>query len=80
VEETHHEVELVGGPQDGRRLCVRAAENELAFPVMMQVTADVDLDAKVTYAPDPPMWLYRWDGTFRDDGVRVFPGVFRAGG
>jgi hypothetical protein len=66
-------VELVGGWYDGRRITV--PENQgpwvvLPAPPMEPSIMPVDFSKKPPTMPQP--LSYRWTGSIRDDGTRVF--------
>jgi len=66
-------IELVGGGlHDGRRLRLAASETEMKMPATVVVTLAPAPD--VTRPPDKYQ-RYRWDGTTKDGGVRVFRAV-----
>lgn len=64
------EIEMVGGYFDGRRICV--PDDRLVW--LMPIPPSIAL-----YGPEPDVTTasvnveaYRWTGSVRDDGVRVF--------
>jgi len=63
------EIEMIGGYFDGRRMFVPDHRDEWLMPVPVSVTLELDPD------PTRPMMdiqRYRWTGSIRDDGTRVF--------
>jgi hypothetical protein len=68
------EIELTGGYFDGRRMYVPDNRDTWLFPVPVDISL---------YAPEPDVTrpsmnaaVYRWGGSIRDDGTRVFRFVF----
>lgn len=68
------EVELVGGPADGKVVALERDEY-LTRPLMVPMVPSVR-EMFEDYAADQPTFprilTYEWDGTVRDDGVRRF--------
>ncbi len=63
------EIELTGGYFDGRRMRVPDNRDTWLLPVPPGV-GSFDPEQDVTMPPDPER--YRWTGSVRDDGTRVF--------
>jgi hypothetical protein len=64
------EIEMVGGYFDGRRMHVPDDRDTWLLPVPVNV-AVFEPDGDVTTASQATQ-QYRWTGSIRDDGTRVF--------
>ena len=62
------EIELTGGYFDGRRMRVPDHRDRWLFPVPPAVS----LTAELATGPSLEIEEYRWTGSIRDDGTRVF--------
>jgi len=60
------EIEMIGGYFDGRRMRVPDHRDTWLMPVPVSVTFDPAAD------PSFHVERYRWTGSIRDDGTRVF--------
>lgn len=65
------EIEMVGGYFDGRRMLVPDNREMWLMPVPPSVT-DLLADPVTIAIPAMPVEKYRWTGSIRDDGTRVF--------
>jgi hypothetical protein len=68
------EIELTGGYFDGRRMHVPDNRDTWRLPVPVSI-APFGPEPDVTRAPLDAA-VYRWSGSIRDDGTRVFQFVF----
>lgn len=68
------EIELIGGYFDGRRMFVPDNRDTWLFPVPVNITLGGP-EPDVTRAPLNAA-VYRWGGSIRDDGTRVFQFAF----
>lgn len=67
------EIEMIGGYFDGRRMHVPEHRDMWRMPVPVQVTLDPVPDVT---RPSMDVQEYRWTGSIRDDGTRVFQFAF----
>jgi hypothetical protein len=65
------EIEMVGGYFDGRRMFVPDDRDTWLMPVPGGMI-DLLADPVVSAMPAVPVEKYRWTGSIRDDGTRVF--------
>jgi hypothetical protein len=63
------EIEMIGGYYDGRRMHVPDNRDTWLLPVPASIGL-LDPEPDVPVLPDPER--YRWTGSVRDDGTRVF--------
>lgn len=63
------EIEMIGGYFDGRRMYVPDNRDTWLMPVPVTVTLDPGPDVT---RPAMNVQQYRWNGSIRDDGTRVF--------
>ena len=63
------EIEMTGGYFDGRRMHVPEHRDTWLIPIPVRVTLDPEPDATM---PALNAVVYRWTGSIRDDGTRVF--------
>jgi hypothetical protein len=68
------EIELTGGYFDGRRMRVPDNRDEWLMPVPVDI-ALTSLLSDMT-RPSYAVEVYRWTGSVRDDGTRVFQFAF----
>jgi hypothetical protein len=66
------EIEMIGGYFDGRRMHVPDHRDEWLMPVPIGVTLHPEPDVT---GPAMDIQRYRWTGSIRDDGTRVFQAV-----
>lgn len=69
------EVVLVGGPHDGKRMFIPDDRQDWMMPAPEPAPTIQSLLAAASRDPQPilpKITLYRWTGSIRDDGVRVF--------
>ena len=69
------EIEMIGGYFDGRRMHVPDSRDTWLIPVPAELTVFPEPDATRASIPAE---VYRWTGSIRDDGTRVFRFALRS--
>ncbi len=64
------EIMLVGGLHDGKRILIPKDRDTWLMPLPVNITL-LDPKPDVTRT-STPVAVYRWTGSIRDDGIRIF--------